>query len=84
LNFSFRKLLVFVAAHQALPAWPGEVLIRIPHPTILKVADKPAAWCACSNAMCHSPHAHYLCWRTGAMDRREVAAFAGWLKKAVI
>jgi DNA-binding transcriptional LysR family regulator len=31
-----------------------------------------------------SPHAHYLCWRTGALDRWEVAAFAEWLKKAVI
>jgi LysR family glycine cleavage system transcriptional activator len=31
-----------------------------------------------------SPHAHYLCWRTGAMDRWEVAAFAEWLKKAAI
>ncbi len=30
-----------------------------------------------------SPHGHYLCWRTGAMDRRECAAFADWLKKAV-
>ena len=30
-----------------------------------------------------SPHAHYLCWRTGAMDRWEVAAFADWLKKAM-
>ena len=30
-----------------------------------------------------SPHAHYLCWRTGAMDRWEVSAFAEWLKKAV-
>ena len=30
-----------------------------------------------------SPHAHYLCWRTGAMDRWEVAAFADWLTKAV-
>ena len=30
-----------------------------------------------------SPHAHYLCWRTGAMDRWEVAAFAEWLKKSV-
>ena len=30
-----------------------------------------------------SPHAHYLCWRTGTMDRWEVAAFADWLKKAV-
>jgi DNA-binding transcriptional LysR family regulator len=30
-----------------------------------------------------SPHAHYLCWRTGLMDRWECAAFAEWLKKAV-
>lgn len=30
-----------------------------------------------------SPHAHYLCWRTGAMDRWECAAFAEWLRKSV-
>lgn len=30
-----------------------------------------------------SPHAHYLCWRTGVMDRWECAAFAQWLKTAV-
>ena len=30
-----------------------------------------------------SPHGHYLCWRTGAMDPWECAAFADWLKKAV-
>jgi DNA-binding transcriptional LysR family regulator len=30
-----------------------------------------------------SPHAHYLCWRTGAMDRWEVAAFAEWLRKSL-
>jgi len=30
-----------------------------------------------------SPHGHYLCWRTGAMDRWECAAFADWLKKSV-
>ena len=30
-----------------------------------------------------SPHAHYLCWRTGTMDRWECAAFAEWLRKAV-
>ncbi len=30
-----------------------------------------------------SPHAHYLCWRTGAMDRWECAAFADWLRKSV-
>ncbi len=28
-----------------------------------------------------SPHAHYLCWRTGAMDRWEVNAFADWLRQ---
>jgi LysR family glycine cleavage system transcriptional activator len=27
-----------------------------------------------------SPHAHYLCWRTGTMERWECAAFAEWLK----
>ncbi|MEN9397042.1 MAG: hypothetical protein RLZ81_1572 [Pseudomonadota bacterium] len=30
-----------------------------------------------------SPHAHYLCWRTGMMERWECIAFADWLKKAV-
>jgi DNA-binding transcriptional LysR family regulator len=30
-----------------------------------------------------SPHAHYLCWRTGMMDRWECAAFADWLKNAM-
>lgn len=30
-----------------------------------------------------SPHAHYLCWRTGTMDRWECAAFADWLQKTV-
>ncbi|HSW19574.1 MAG TPA: LysR substrate-binding domain-containing protein [Ramlibacter sp.] len=30
-----------------------------------------------------SPHAHYLCWRTGAMDRWECAAFTEWLKKSL-
>lgn len=30
-----------------------------------------------------SPHAHYLCWRTGVMDRWECAAFADWLRQAV-
>ena len=29
-----------------------------------------------------SPHAHYLCWRTGVMDRWECAAFAQWLRQA--
>ncbi|MBY0466526.1 MAG: LysR family transcriptional regulator [Burkholderiales bacterium] len=31
-----------------------------------------------------SPHAHYLCWRTGTMDRWECAAFADWLKQSLI
>ncbi|MES2383896.1 MAG: LysR substrate-binding domain-containing protein [Pseudomonadota bacterium] len=31
-----------------------------------------------------SPHAHYLCWRTGMMDRWECAAFADWLKSSVL
>jgi LysR family glycine cleavage system transcriptional activator len=30
-----------------------------------------------------SPHAHYLCWRTGAMDRWECAAFSEWLKQSL-
>ena len=30
-----------------------------------------------------SPHAHYLCWRTGTMDRWECAAFAEWLKMSL-
>jgi len=30
-----------------------------------------------------SPHAHYLCWRTGAMDRWEVTAFSDWLRKSL-
>ncbi len=30
-----------------------------------------------------SPHAHYLCWHTGAMERWECAAFTEWLRKSV-
>jgi LysR family glycine cleavage system transcriptional activator len=30
-----------------------------------------------------SPHAHYLCWRTGTMDRWECSAFAEWLTKSI-
>ena len=30
-----------------------------------------------------SPHAHYLCWRTGTMERWECAAFADWLRKSL-
>lgn len=31
-----------------------------------------------------SPHAHYLCWRTGTLERWEAAAFVQWLKASVI
>ncbi|PIQ50764.1 MAG: LysR family transcriptional regulator [Comamonadaceae bacterium CG12_big_fil_rev_8_21_14_0_65_59_15] len=30
-----------------------------------------------------SPHAHYLCWRTGTMERWECVAFVDWLKQSV-
>jgi DNA-binding transcriptional LysR family regulator len=30
-----------------------------------------------------SPHAHYLCWRAGTMDRWECATFAEWLRLAL-
>ena len=30
-----------------------------------------------------SPHAHYLCWRTGTMERWECNAFADWLRKSL-
>ena len=30
-----------------------------------------------------SPHAHYLCWRAGTMERWECAAFADWLKSTL-
>jgi len=30
-----------------------------------------------------SPHAHYLCWRTGTMERWECTAFAEWLRKSL-
>jgi DNA-binding transcriptional LysR family regulator len=30
-----------------------------------------------------SPHAHYLCWRAGAMERWECATFADWLKSVL-
>ena len=30
-----------------------------------------------------SPHAHYLCWRTGTMERWECATFAEWLKSSL-
>ncbi|MDP3626205.1 MAG: LysR substrate-binding domain-containing protein [Hydrogenophaga sp.] len=31
-----------------------------------------------------SPHAHYLCWRTGTMERWECAAFARWLQQSMV
>nr|WP_246253937.1 LysR substrate-binding domain-containing protein [Comamonas jiangduensis] len=30
-----------------------------------------------------SPHAHYLCWRTGTMDRWECKAFAEWVAQTM-
>jgi LysR family transcriptional regulator, glycine cleavage system transcriptional activator len=30
-----------------------------------------------------SPHAHYLCWRAGTMERWECSAFAEWLQKSI-
>ena len=39
---------------------------------------------AAADKMPDSPHAHYLCWRTGTMDRWECAAFAEWLKKSLV
>lgn len=31
-----------------------------------------------------SPHAHYLCWRSGGMERWECASFADWLQKSLV
>ena len=31
-----------------------------------------------------SPHAHYLCWQSGTMERWECAAFVEWLKKSLV
>jgi DNA-binding transcriptional LysR family regulator len=31
-----------------------------------------------------SPHAHYLCWRTGMMERWECVAFADWLRQSMV
>ena len=30
-----------------------------------------------------SPHAHYLCWRTGMMDRWECTTFVEWFKQTI-
>ncbi|KQP12555.1 LysR substrate-binding domain-containing protein [Pseudorhodoferax sp. Leaf267] len=30
-----------------------------------------------------SPHAHYLCWRTGTMERWECTAFSDWLRQVL-
>ncbi|RYF28037.1 MAG: LysR family transcriptional regulator [Comamonadaceae bacterium] len=35
------------------------------------------------DTVAESPHAHYLCWRTGTMDRWECAAFTEWLRRAM-
>jgi len=31
-----------------------------------------------------SPHAHYLCWRTGMMERWECVAFSEWLRNSLV
>ncbi|GBU15533.1 LysR family transcriptional regulator [Polaromonas sp.] len=31
-----------------------------------------------------SPHAHYLCWRTGTMERWECTAFTEWLRQSLL
>ena len=31
-----------------------------------------------------SPHAHYLCWQSGTMERWECATFVEWLKKSLV
>ena len=38
---------------------------------------------ACYRANIPSPHAHYLCWRTGMMERWECVAFSDWLKQSI-
>ena len=45
--------------------------------SLVRLGDSPVF-----NQAVPSPHAHYLCWRSGAMDRWECAAFAEWLKQA--
>lgn len=36
------------------------------------------------DAVVASPYAHYLCWKTGTMERWECAAFAEWLRRAMV
>ena len=31
-----------------------------------------------------SPHAHYICWKPGTLDRWECAAFADWLEQTLV
>jgi DNA-binding transcriptional LysR family regulator len=31
-----------------------------------------------------SPHHHYVCWKPGALERWECAAFVDWLKQALV
>lgn len=38
---------------------------------------------ALSSRPLRSPYAHYLCWRPGALERWECAAFADWLQAAL-
>ena len=64
----------------AAAAGMGVALVRLKlgapwleHGTLVRLFDIDAP----------SPHAHYLCWRTGTMDRWECAAFAEWLRKTM-
>ena len=59
-------------------AWPPVVRLKLGQPwldngTLERVSPRNVP----------SPHAHYLCWRTGTMDRWECAAFADWLKRSL-
>ena len=47
--------------------------------TLVRLSSHPAFTCNIP-----SPHAHYLCWRTGVMERWECIAFADWLKNSLI
>ncbi len=69
----------------AAAAGMGIALVRLKlgapwldHGSLVRLGSSPAF-----TGSVPSPHAHYLCWRTGMMDRWECAAFADWLKQAV-
>ena len=57
--------------------------LKLAHPwldkgTLVRLGHSP-----CFMTSVPSPHAHYLCWRTGMMERWECVAFADWLKQSV-